>query len=374
MRWLVSMGSGVGIAVVVVACGGPPFTLAPAAEDAASDVVRKAGSKDASADGLDETGEQDVDVDRQDTSWEAAGQDVGAPPPHCGGGLACVPAAPSGWVGPFELYAGSDALPLCGARFSGAVLDGHTGLMAPPYACGCSCAQPPHDVLCSSPTVTFYADFQGAKCTAVSCASAALVPGACTSVDVTQKCIPVGVGGIGMAVSASTASQGSCTPLAIVGTAKSTWSINARACGPSFPPGQADCTAGNVCAPTPSSPFQPGLCIERQGDVACPFAGYPMKRLYHGAVADTRGCSSCSCGSVTGASCAGTINQYQSSDSTCASSPQVTFDIPLSCGPVAPRSILKLVVTPQGGSCTPSSSTPTGWALPALPMTFCCQQ
>jgi hypothetical protein len=58
-----------------------------------------------------------------------------------------------------------------------------------------------------------------------------------------------------------------------------------------------DCTA----APLPSSPFG-RLCIHKQGDHACPGAGYGARFVAHQGIDDGRGCGDCA-GEPAGGSC-----------------------------------------------------------------------
>jgi hypothetical protein len=126
-----------------------------------------------------------------------------------------------------------------------------------------------------------------------------------------------------------------------------------------------------VCVPVPSSPFQASVCIEQLGDVPCPLTGYTAKYVYYGGVADTRTCTPCSCGAVLGASCAGSITQFQSMDGGCTTA-QTIYNLPLACAPIQQPADLLLTLTASGGACKANTSAPTGSATPARPMTFCC--
>jgi hypothetical protein len=381
------------------ACGGAPFVVGPAGDDATADALSEIGSDQVSepdsrgvSDGAmgdvsdastkDGPGARDatggdapslLDARAADgASGDAADADAGRqPPPSCAAGFACAPPVPGGgWTGPFELYAGPTLPPTCEANFSGQTVDGYDGLTAPAAACTCGCGQA-QAVQCSSPTIGFYGT--SATCNtlgSLTCATATFTPGACATVDETSPC--GSLLGIVMTVPPSTASKGSCTPLGTAAVALRTWATNARACASSFASAPADCPVGSVCAPAPTAPFQAGLCIEQAGDVPCPTKDYTIKHRYFGGADDTRGCPMCSCGPVTGASCTDSVSQFASTDGGCGGLPVVYG--PGHCQPVQQPADLQLALTASGGSCAPSASAPTGSASATNPSTFCCTQ
>jgi hypothetical protein len=161
--------------------------------------------------------------------------------------------------------------------------------------------------------------------------------------------------------------------LAAVAVPIATWSTSARACGVSVVPARADCQGASVCVRSPSAPFRGGLCIEQAGDVACPAADYTTKYLYYGGIEDTRSCSGCTCGAVTGATCSGTLTQYTSTDGGCQTA-QTIYDLPQSCSPLQQPADLMLSLTPSNGACKPSPVSAMGAAIPSKPLTFCCTQ
>jgi hypothetical protein len=346
---------------------------APSSDGASSDVAsssdggpRDGGPNDGGA------------LDGSDVTTDAAGSDapgmpdvIEEPPPHCGGAFTCAPIVPSGWTGPLELYAGSSAAPSCGASFTGPAFDGNAGLSVPGSKCDCQC-QNAQGVQCSSPTISFYGS--SAACSPANYCGAImpLTPSLCTGVDIRSRCADAGLT-ISMSAPASTASGGSCPPVALRNVPPSSWATNARACLSSLGAAQSDCASGSVCAPYPPPPFGAGLCIAQPGDVGCPASGYPVKQLFYGTVSDTRDCSQCTCSSVAGASCSASIGVFQPSALSCSTG-QISYLPPFMCDPVQQPSEFKLTLTPSGGSCTPSPVAPTGTATPAKPNTFCCTQ
>jgi hypothetical protein len=374
----------IGSAVVLApACGGGVFTEATGADDGASDVgvssdVLRSSDGTSSDGGPRDGGPSDGGaMDGSDVTTDGTGGDAPAmpdvieePPPHCGGAFTCAPIVPSGWTGPLELYAGSSAAPSCSASFTGPAFDGNAGLSVPGSKCDCQC-QNAQGVQCSSPTISFFGS--SAVCGAASyCAAITLTPSLCTAVDIRSRCVDAGLT-ISMAAQASTASGGSCPPVALKNVPPSSWATNARACLSSLGVAQSDCAPGSVCAPYPPPPFGAGLCIAQPGDVQCPASGYPVKQLFYGTVSDTRDCSTCTCGNVAGSSCSASIGVSQPSALPCSTG-QISYLPPFMCDPVQQPSEFKLTLTPSGGSCTPSPVAPTGTATPAKPNTFCCTQ
>jgi hypothetical protein len=389
MRWLAALALALAPAMLALACGGRAFILAPGdaevtSSDAAVEVILEVGrgedASDAGRDAADREAFDAVPADSlsADAPDAANSPDVGGPdaldaaeevPAHCGGPFTCIPAAPTGWAGPFELYEGSNPLPACELGFLGTTLDGNAGLSASAASCDCQCNLP-EGVRCAAPTVTFSAT--SAVCPAA-CATETLTPGVCTAVD---KRIGCGLGVTGATISVpapAVAAQGTCAPLWTVGVPIATWSTSARACGASVASAHADCQGASVCVRAPSTPFRGGLCIEQVGDVACPATDYTVKYLYYGGIDDTRSCSSCTCGAVTGTTCLGILTQYNSTDGGCGTA-QTIYDLPQSCSPLQQPADLMLSLTASNGACKPSPVSATGTATPSKPMTFCCTQ
>jgi hypothetical protein len=392
MRRLVAVTMAAAPAVLAWACGGQEFKLAIRGDDAtASDVVAEGplqvdardDAPDASVrdvvdrDGSDAT---TVDASAADAPWADARDSDASPdavesgvvdaaeeiPAHCGGVFVCAPSAPTGWAGPFELYAGSNPVPACEPGFEGAALNGSAGLLAPAASCDCQCDLP-QGARCGSPSIVFSST---PTVCSTACTSANLTPGVCTTVDMRTLC-HLTVTGAGITIPAPPiASTGSCAALSAVGVPPYSWTTYARACGASAS-ARADCKANSVCIPAPRAPFLTSLCIEQAGDVACPGTDFTTKYLYYGSVDDTRSCATCTCGAVTGASCSGSLTQYSSADGGCDTE-QTIYPLPDTCSALQQPADLRLSLTATNGSCKPSTPSATGSATPATPMTFCC--
>lgn len=293
------------------------------------------------------------------------------PPPHCTGQFACVPSVPSGWAGPFEVYASSGASPPCSANFAGPAYDGNNNLAAKPAVCGCGCGNAT-GITCSTPPISFYGQVvTGNTCTSSNyCAALNLQPGVCTYVP--PQCSAVLMTSQDMSAGASvpTITNASCPPMPSVAVTPVAWGINARACVSSLPAAAVDCTAGSVCAPVAASPFGSQLCISQPGNVACPATGYTAGQVFYGSVSDGRACTRCSCGNVSGASCSATVGVSSSTNATCSSN-TISYIAPFSCDAVQQGADFRLTVTTSGG-CTASTVSSTGTVTPATPTTFCC--
>ncbi len=318
--------------------------------------------------GADAAQETAVDASMPDAPQDAA-DELSPPPPACGGALACVPAAPPGWAGPQELYAGTSAAPSCTADFAPAYA-GNAGLTAPADACSCSCG--PSATQCGAPTLTLYPAVcvagNGCTCAGTGCDTVSLQAGACAKVDGTGAC-PKGT--TAMSAPAPAVVGGSCAPDPGQKVVPIGWGTFAQACSSTVMVAQVDCQPGSVCAPKPMAPYGAALCISQAGNLSCPTQGYTSKQLFYGGVDDQRDCTACTCGNPAGASCDATLDVYMSTDGSCTGTPDL-YGAPFSCDSVDQPVDLRFVVTSQNGSCAASPVGPTGAATPTSPTTFCC--
>lgn len=244
---------------------------------------------------------------------------------------------PTGWT---LVEVGSGA---CGIDWSGASPQTvHDGLQAAAATCSCSCTA---QFTCSV-VVDVYGQ-TGGICNSSVQSHFTAAAGQCV-VDSSQ-CIDI----------EAPVASGSCM---------------AQAEPPSIPPATWSRTL-TVCTPSaqPLPTTDPGfaMCIEQDGDLACPTGAFGHKNLEYTAVNDSRACGVCStCGSVTGASCGGTWTSY--SDTSCGTV-FASFAVPFS-GKTTDEGSGKYTSNPSGGSCSTTSSAPaTGTAAPAGPVTLCCE-
>jgi len=376
--------------VVVQACGGQAFTVAEsgkgpddastegpadATQDRAYDAAPDSGPSEASsvADAADSGGGSDGPVQVKDsapppTDAEWVPDVLEPPPARCSSGFACVPPVPSGWSGPMELFAGAAPAPTdCGTNFEGPVYVGGSDAIGDPAACGCSCGAP-DNVLCSPIETSFFGGFMCAA--APPCAQRTLTPGVCTRVDVTTECASMTAS---ITMPATTASGGSCTAAPTKMVPPPSWGTEARACLSALGGAASNCASGGVCAPLPAPPFAE-VCIALAGVAACPATGFTVRHTFYDAFDDTRDCTACSCGDVTGASCSAALSVFPTAGAVaaCLKGADV-YMAPSSCSPVQQPGDFRLDITmPDVGSCAATPVMPTGAVAPSEAATFCC--
>jgi hypothetical protein len=296
---------------------------------------------------------------------------VEPPPGHCDNGFACSPAPPFGWSGPLEVYDGPSPPAACSTYFEGPIFVGGSSPTGAPATCGCSCPDAPTGVACGSVDVPFYA---GLTCpSGGACAQKTFLPGVCTRSTAQSEC---DAGTNSMIIPLSMATGGQCTPLPTKTVAPPSWAVAARACISTLGSQASDCPAGDVCAHSPLPPYA-DVCIAQMGVVAaCPPGAYSDRRIYTSGFNDTRDCSACTCGPVTGATCASQLDVFATTadpSQACAGAAQVTYIAPEGCSFVSEPADIRLQATLEStGSCTASPVAPTGTLLGAQPATFCC--
>lgn len=330
-----------------VACGGDAFTAGPEGTDA----------------GAMRDGTSPMDTGPSEASPVDA---FSEPPPTCGTGYACVPAVPSGWQGPLEVYAGTAPPPTCTSGFAQSI-GANDVLQAPAATCGCSCG--PSSITCSAPAIDFY-DGMTCSATPLVCASLGLSPNSCVTVNELTKCAATY---LDISVPDGTSAMSACAPQPVKNVPPYTWGTQARGCVSTVAPAQVNCASGEICAPAPGAGFAAKLCVSHAGDVLCPGGGYGVKHTYFTSVADTRSCSDCTCSAPNGGSCSFALDVYQSSNGSCSGG-AVTFAPGDKCAGVNQPGDFRLTETSVAGTCGPSTSSPTGLAVPAGAVTVCCPQ
>jgi hypothetical protein len=296
----------------------------------------------------------------------------------------CVPLSLPEWSEAILLWHGPAAeMPLCPSWAPVASSDYHADLVAgsgvPCGACSCdpptgACALPTSitadsQPLCSGDSTTFDAPaaWTGA------CTAAHAIPAGklCDGVHCVQS---LSVASLGM-------SENGCTPSVAPAPAAGppspgTWSTAALVCVGK--PSGVCADPGAICAPVVPEP-SPGflVCIERDGDRACP-EGWPSRYVFFDHVNDDRACSPCTCSAPSGSACAGSISFFK--DSACSAPLPLTLPLDATqpnCVNVPAGSALgsksasPLTYTP--GTCQPSGGAPIGATTPAEPSTFCCR-
>lgn len=302
-----------------------------------------------------------------DAAAGAAGA-VTLPTAPCSPKQDCVPGA-QGWKGPMAFWEGEagalDAPPDCPSGYA-KPKDLHRELIAPASACKCTCTA--QDQVCDgSATLRIFSD----KSCATACATTTLKAcGAVSGCTGSQGSVSTDIG----APSGGTCRATTSKP------PEPTWKYDARLCPPS---GASSCDADDeVCAPTPEYPYLTQLCVMRVISAGspppnCP-ADYPNPSppLYT-EVADSRDCSECSCGAVTGGSCEGKL--VMSAGGSCDGKFEDTLgngctSFNLGAGDIHPSRVgAEYELTP--GSCSVASAPrPIGEAVPSGSVTVvCCQ-
>lgn len=312
--------------------------------------------------------------------------DIDCADTDCQPGHACFPGVPAGWEGPVAVYRGSDSAPDCqqAGGFPTPLYNAKSGLdEGTPECPTCECTTP-------TPTCTAnYIFYSSSSCGAGSCWGSGLgCPG--TAITATPgQCKPQGFcqpGPTSVLASAITPT-GSCTAEStgdkVIPTP--TWSEVVRACGGAQLGGQG-CGTG-MCLPKPSSPFGPTLCIYAPGDVTCPTA-FAEKSLAHQDFSDTRDCSVCACGTLTGVTCTDVTLDFYTDDGCTANKqsaggvsqclaltadPDVEQPTPQCQNQPADFRSLMMNATVNGtGSCPPIGGQLTGEVTLTETVTICC--
>jgi len=309
----------------------------------APDAGRDAATVDAAPDATpDATPDAATDATPDAAACPVAGDDCGAPPP-------------AGWSGPIAFYEGAPGTtPPCPGEYPVVVAQGRAGLSAPPATCSaCSCGAP--SVTCGMEPLVLYSEW---NCPAPPDATLMLASATCTPLKGTSD---------HFVQTAPTANVSACTPAGgLPSLPPPAWTMSGIACGLSD---QATaCADGSVCAPLPPAPFDARWCIWQAGAPACP-AGFPTQHVWEMA-ADGRGCTPCTCGSPSAATCSVTTQFY--SDSACQTSIDSLSLIGACTHEASVRSV-SATTTPAGSpSCSTGGGNPEGSVTAAPAMTICC--
>jgi hypothetical protein len=294
-----------------------------------------------------------------------AGDVVEEVPLHCGGAFQCIPAVPVGWSGPTDLYLGAAAAPAC-PGLSTDSFDGMEGLQAPAASCDCACGPPL--VTCGGASLSTAI----VKTCSPSCAITTPVLDTCFTAPADCVTTVPGATGTFQTLTVSVKS-GSCSPQSTVGIPSVSWKSYARTCASPLGSAQGDCPTGQVCARTPSDPFQPVACIVQTGAKSCPADGYTQPHVEFTGLSDTRNCTACTCGAPANEECTGTLYAYAgTTNGTCGGMPD-TYD-PAVCVPTNSQSDMRVRAVGSGGACAASAGTPTGTATPTGTTTICCTE
>lgn len=229
------------------------------------------------------------------------------------------------------------------------VLQGYLNLAADPAECGCSC-----DPVNADCTRTGAADYSDTGCV-----------NALGGGNMLTTCSSLGGGAPAFIISEPPVNTGTCTPNVSENLPVPALTNARTLCTPAMPPPMCTGEPG-VCLP---ETMEGAYCISRMGDEQCPAdTAYVQRELVFTAVDDTRGCSQCSCGTITG-TCTGVASLFNTVD--CQGSPT---DFPADGSCVAQTSFDNgfLTVTAVNASCPSSGGNPLGDVDPDGVVTICC--
>ena len=291
-----------------------------------------------------------------------------ADPACINAGYTCVPAVPTGFAGPGEIYEGPGTSPPCDPLYPKDYLVGYTTPQ-----CSVSCS----DFTCGAPT-------------GVTCANPVFSTGTLSNrcgPSVTPRstgCSALDASVASFATTAGDASGGSCAAGGGTASLSPITSNTGHLCAAGAK-GGLGCPGGSVCWPKPQQPFLPQTCVFASGDLSCPATNYTVKRNYYDSpnANDTRACTSTACGCKlpSGTTCDAKVVLYASSSSgtiRLCTSQVASYRVPTPCQglPAGVGAVDIGASTPSGGTCAPTgTATPTGGCPPTgNPTTACCTQ
>jgi hypothetical protein len=292
-----------------------------------------------------------------------AGQDAGSPCPTSSGFVCTSQAVPAGWtVVAYDDSAGP--LPSCSGAYASptSVYEGPF----PPATCGCSCSVGTPG---SCTTGNFSVDLGTGACTAP---SGPFPANQCNAI--------VDVGGFPLAPNDK--ESGTALPAYAPGSCsangtetKPPVNPNGLVCsGPS--PSGAVCPNDGACVPGAPSGFT--LCIEQSGTPSCPAGFTSVVHTVGSSIADTRGCSACTCTGPDAGCDDPTVTFY--TNDTCADAGVATVslngcnNVVLSGGSTsATAHSYQYSATVTGEACGSGASDPTGGVALDGTATICCQ-
>jgi hypothetical protein len=271
----------------------------------------------------------------------------------------CLPDAPDGWTGPTALRIGTSVPDTCEGEYDSEVARGGTAVAAAPATCSaCTCTP-------ATPGCANYVEFatsSDAACGGAPVVDEVLDPCA----QVTSSSFQGATGSMKMRlpVGAPTCAPSGQTP----STPAAAWQLGMLACEVGDSLERGGCSSGELCAP--QRPSDANVCIVRAGDHACPAGDYSERRLLYTGIADTRGCSPCSCAQ----DCNYGFKVFADADTTCTGATVVPLTGLGTCVAVQPTggSVRVGLLLAGTGACAPAGGAATGAAAESDPLTACC--
>jgi hypothetical protein len=349
---------------IATACGdssgdggvdGDDGTGAPTTDSSVTDPTTGPSSAD---DSTGTTGGEDTGTGTEGTDGPIDGSTTDAEP--CPDSHVCLAAVPEGWNGPVVRLE-RPALapePSCPTAYPTVELDAGADVVADPATCTCSCGDATGVECQVSTFLHFYGDAD--TCSDVVPANFEVFVTVCNILptefdNFTYWTLdPVLVTG------------GTCEPMLEQQVDPPSFANALTACGGAEL--LSGCDADRICAPR----LGDELCIWHDGDERCP-DGYDDRHVYYGGIDDQRACDECECGEPSGlcndaygvlyeAICNVPVSGVILADGECHPT-----------GSAGTRSAA-LVLGEPTAFCEPSTSTPQGEAVGAMPTTLCCAE
>lgn len=289
----------------------------------------------------------------------------------CTPGFECVPAVPGGWTGYFHISRTDYPTlpPPCAGGDEPTLF--HAGPAGPAECTACSCGAV-SGAACSPPAFSCYTN-------STTCGSgevdltAALQDGQCHK--------PANQIGAAFALSCAITepsqvlANGKCEPSAADFPNKAPWQNEVGACEQ---PTGGGCESGQMCAPKASGNMGDGLCVQKEGDAACPAGAFSKKVQVYKDGTDGRSCAACTCGDSATTCNGGAYTVFDSNNcDNQGNDPPIPVDSSTCKNVTALLDVnswsMQATLPKPQGNCPPAGGEPQGAFSPTGPVTFCCQ-
>jgi hypothetical protein len=131
------------------------------------------------------------------------------------------------------------------------------------------------------------------------------------------------------------------------------------------------CDAGQVCAPKPTETYTGALCVEADGNVACPAGWMSEQRTGYTGGSDNRSCSACACATGVACDADGGYTVFDENDCTGSSVAVGTGCTNVTSQLGTTGALKPKLATVIDGQC--GTSAPTGAVVGTKPTTLCCR-
>jgi hypothetical protein len=287
------------------------------------------------------------------------------PPRNCP--LNCLPPPPPGWVGPSAVFDGVlEAQPKnCPALYTILETIAHQGLHASAAICPCGTPTLSGAVACKVRHDTYETCTGG-------------VPSVTTDVIVGSAPVCISTGGASTGTifkNVVLTDAGSCVyPNPAPNIPPLTFDKVYVACGLPAKASCNDARADCIAAPIPEAPFT-RFCLHARGDISCPSFDYPVRFVAPDRIDDNRACNFTGCvpTAPTGVTCGSKFEIVPTAQCPTAPAAPATLSLDSCIEGTNNESFNLRGLGPSGTPACPNlTGTPTGNAISANPVTFCC--